>query len=132
VAVRSECSYAARSAPRGRARSDAGGGTLLIVVITPAPKMGLRGMTAMSIRTNGSDNNANHGSSQIWAIFRSAAGLSVDKDDLKRHSDLMHQKLYDLFTISQATARAQRARHRRTVGPPNHQGPAGEHPVQET
>lgn len=46
------------------------------------------------------------GVARFERFFRSAAGLSVDKDDLKRYSDFMHQKLYDLLTISQATARA--------------------------
>jgi hypothetical protein len=46
------------------------------------------------------------GVAKFQRFFRSAAGLSVDKDDLKRYSDFMHQKLYDLLTISQATARA--------------------------
>jgi hypothetical protein len=46
------------------------------------------------------------GVAKFERFFRSAAGLSVDKDDLKRYSDFMNQKLYDLLTISQATARA--------------------------
>ena len=39
-------------------------------------------------------------------FFRSAAGLDVDKDDLKRYNDFVHHKLYDLLIMGQATARA--------------------------
>jgi Domain of unknown function (DUF1931) len=39
-------------------------------------------------------------------FFRTAASLDVDKDDLKRYSDFVNQKLYDLLLIGQATARA--------------------------
>jgi hypothetical protein len=46
------------------------------------------------------------GVAKFERFFRSAAGLSVDKDDLRRYSDFTHQKLYDLLTIGQATARA--------------------------
>jgi hypothetical protein len=39
-------------------------------------------------------------------FFRVAAGLDVDKDDIKRHSDFVSGKLYDLILIGQATAKA--------------------------
>jgi hypothetical protein len=39
-------------------------------------------------------------------FFRAAAGLNVDKDDLKRYNDFIHHKLYDLLIMAQATARA--------------------------
>ena len=39
-------------------------------------------------------------------FFRTAASLDVDKDDLKRYSDFVNQKLYDMLIIGQATARA--------------------------
>ncbi|MCF3960110.1 DUF1931 family protein [Streptomyces fuscigenes] len=39
-------------------------------------------------------------------FFRTAAGLDVDKNDLKRYSDFVDAKLYDLLTIAQATAKA--------------------------
>jgi hypothetical protein len=39
-------------------------------------------------------------------FFRVAAGLDVDKDDIKRHSDFVNGKLYDLLLIGQATAKA--------------------------
>jgi hypothetical protein len=39
-------------------------------------------------------------------FFRVAAGLDVDKDDIKRHSDFVSGKLYDLLLIGQATAKA--------------------------
>ena len=39
-------------------------------------------------------------------FFRIAASLDVDKDDLKRFSDFVSTKLYDLLVIAQGTARA--------------------------
>jgi hypothetical protein len=39
-------------------------------------------------------------------FFRAAAGLDVDKDDLKRYSDFVSDKLHDLLVIGQGTARA--------------------------
>ena len=39
-------------------------------------------------------------------FFRLAAGLDVDKDDLKRFSDFIGEKLYDLLVIAQANAKA--------------------------
>lgn len=39
-------------------------------------------------------------------FFRLAAGLDVDKNDLKRYGDLIGEKLYDLLVSAQATARA--------------------------
>jgi hypothetical protein len=39
-------------------------------------------------------------------FFRRAAGLDVDKSDLKRYSDFINQKIYDLLLRGEATARA--------------------------
>jgi hypothetical protein len=39
-------------------------------------------------------------------FFRLAAGLDVDRDDLKRFSDFVSEKLYDLLVIAQASAKA--------------------------
>ena len=39
-------------------------------------------------------------------FFRVAAGLDVDKSDLKRYSDFVNQKIYDLLLRGQATAKA--------------------------
>jgi hypothetical protein len=39
-------------------------------------------------------------------FFRAAAGLDVDKSDLKRYSDFVHDEIYDLLIIGQATAKA--------------------------
>jgi hypothetical protein len=39
-------------------------------------------------------------------FFRSAAGLDVDKADLKRYSDFVHRKTYDLLLMAQAKAKA--------------------------
>ena len=38
--------------------------------------------------------------------FRSAAGLEVDKSDLKRYSDFVNDKIYDLLLRAQAAAKA--------------------------
>jgi hypothetical protein len=39
-------------------------------------------------------------------FFRSAAEVNVDKDDLKRYSDFVNHKLYDLLLLAEATAKA--------------------------
>ena len=39
-------------------------------------------------------------------FFRLAAGLDVDKSDLKRYSDFVNDKLYDLLLRAQAAAKA--------------------------
>jgi hypothetical protein len=39
-------------------------------------------------------------------FFRTAAGLHVDKDDLKRYSDFLNRKVYDLVLMAEATAEA--------------------------
>ena len=39
-------------------------------------------------------------------FFRVAAGLDVDKEDLRRHGDFVNRKLYDLLLIGQAAAKA--------------------------
>ena len=39
-------------------------------------------------------------------FFRIAAGLNVDKQDLKRYSDFINQKVYDLLLRAEATAKA--------------------------
>ncbi|RCG31108.1 DUF1931 family protein [Sphaerisporangium album] len=41
-------------------------------------------------------------------FFRAAAGLDVDKQDLKRYYDFLNQKVYDLLIIAQAAAKANR------------------------
>ena len=41
-------------------------------------------------------------------FFREAAGLDSDKADLKRYSDFIGQKLYDLLLMAEATAKANR------------------------
>jgi hypothetical protein len=52
------------------------------------------------------------GATQVFGVarferfFRLAAGLDVDKNDLRRYSDFVHRKLYDLLLIGQATAAA--------------------------
>ena len=39
-------------------------------------------------------------------FFRAAAGLDVDKNDLKRYTDFVNDKIYDLLIMGQATAKA--------------------------
>jgi hypothetical protein len=39
-------------------------------------------------------------------FFRLAASLDVDKDDLRRYSDFIHQKTYDLLLRAEANAKA--------------------------
>src|SRR3982074_2329891 len=39
-------------------------------------------------------------------FFRIAAGLDVDKQDIKRYSDFINQKIYDLLLRAQAAAKA--------------------------
>jgi hypothetical protein len=39
-------------------------------------------------------------------FFRIAAGLDVDKQDLKRYSDFINQKIYDLLLRAEAAAKA--------------------------
>jgi hypothetical protein len=43
---------------------------------------------------------------QFERFFRLAAGLDVDKEDLKRYSEFVGEKLYDLLVIAQASAKA--------------------------
>lgn len=46
------------------------------------------------------------GVARLERFFRLAAELDVDKDDLKRFSDFVERKLYDLLVMGQATASA--------------------------
>jgi hypothetical protein len=46
------------------------------------------------------------GVSKFQRFFRVAAGLNVDKDDLKRYSDFIDQKIDDLLVVAQASAKA--------------------------
>ncbi len=43
---------------------------------------------------------------QFERLFREAAGIDVDKDDLRRLDDFVNQKLYDLLLRGQANAKA--------------------------
>ena len=54
------------------------------------------------------------GVARFERFFRRAASLDVDKTDLKRYSDFVNQKVYDLLVRSEATARAN---GRRTIEP---------------
>ena len=43
--------------------------------------------------------------SKIERFFRAAASLDIDKSDVKRFQDFVHQKIYDLLLMGQATAK---------------------------
>jgi hypothetical protein len=46
------------------------------------------------------------GVTRFERFFRAAAGLDVDRNDVKRYQDFVHGKLYDLLIIGQAVAKA--------------------------
>jgi hypothetical protein len=46
------------------------------------------------------------GVAKFERFFRLAAGLDVDKTDLKRFNDFINRKLYDLLTRAEAAAKA--------------------------
>jgi Domain of unknown function (DUF1931) len=46
------------------------------------------------------------GTTKFERFFRVAASLDVDKQDLKRYSDFVNHKIYDLLIRGQATAKA--------------------------
>ena len=46
------------------------------------------------------------GIAKFERFFRSAAGLHVDKNDLKRYSDFVNEAIYRFLLIAQTTARA--------------------------
>jgi len=46
------------------------------------------------------------GVAKFERFFRVAAGLDVDKQDLKRYSDFVNHKIYDLLIRGEATAKA--------------------------
>jgi hypothetical protein len=43
---------------------------------------------------------------RLERLYRSAAGLDVDKSDLKRHRDFLHHKIADLLLRGEANAKA--------------------------
>jgi hypothetical protein len=46
------------------------------------------------------------GVAKFERFFRAAAGLDVDKADLKRYSDFVNHQIYDLLLRGQAAAKA--------------------------
>jgi hypothetical protein len=46
------------------------------------------------------------GVARFERFFRGAAGLDIDKQDLKRYSDFINHKVYDLLIRGEAAARA--------------------------
>jgi hypothetical protein len=46
------------------------------------------------------------GVAKFERFFRAAAGIDVDKNDLKRYNDFIDQKIYDLLIVAEAAAKA--------------------------
>jgi hypothetical protein len=46
--------------------------------------------------------------SRFEHFFRAAAGLDVDKADLKRYSDFVNRKLYDMLIVAEVAAKSNR------------------------
>ncbi|MEU7829259.1 MULTISPECIES: DUF1931 family protein [unclassified Nonomuraea] len=46
--------------------------------------------------------------SRFERFFRAAAGLNVDKNDLKRFNDFVNSKLYDMLVVAEAAAKENR------------------------
>ncbi|MEU7744310.1 DUF1931 family protein [Nonomuraea sp. NPDC049158] len=46
--------------------------------------------------------------SRFERFFRAAAGLNVDKNDLKRFNDFVNRKLYDMLVVAEAAAKENR------------------------
>lgn len=46
--------------------------------------------------------------SRFEHFFRAAAGLDVDKADLKRYNDFVNRKLYDMLIVAEAAAKSNR------------------------
>lgn len=46
------------------------------------------------------------GIARFERLFRLAAGLDVDKEDLRRHDEFVHRKIHDLLLLAQAKAKA--------------------------
>ena len=46
------------------------------------------------------------GAARFERFFRMAASLDVDKSDLKRYDEFLDRKIYDLFVVAKATAKA--------------------------
>jgi hypothetical protein len=71
-------------------------------------KIALEGSKAMTTAVQSSKTPTTHVMSvtRFERFFRIAAGLNVDKQDLKRYSDFINQKVYDLLLRAEATAKA--------------------------
>jgi hypothetical protein len=46
------------------------------------------------------------GTHQIEHFFRTAAGLEIDKEDIRRYYDFVDKKVFDLLLVAQHTAKA--------------------------
>ena len=45
------------------------------------------------------------GATKFVRFFRTAAGLDVDKNDVKRFRDVVHRKLYDMILMGEINDR---------------------------
>jgi hypothetical protein len=70
--------------------------------------IGPRDSEAMIAAVQSNTTSASHAMSvaKFERFFWIAAGLDVDKQDLKRYSDFINQKIYDLLLRGQAAAKA--------------------------
>jgi hypothetical protein len=70
--------------------------------------IGPRDSEAMIAAVQSNTTSTSHAMSvaKFERFFRIAAGLDVDKQDLKRYSDFINQKIYDLLLRGQAAAKA--------------------------
>ena len=71
----------------------------------PLPELHPRAMIA-AVQSNKSPTTHVMSVARFERFFRIAAGLNVDKQDLKRYSDFINQKVYDLLLRAEATAKA--------------------------
>jgi len=60
----------------------------------------------LGITPLGGSGDARHGLTKFEHFFRAAAGVDVDRDDIKRYLDFVNDALYDLLLIGQGTAKA--------------------------
>jgi hypothetical protein len=72
------------------------------------PKQPTKGDPVVMIAAAQSDKASSHvmGIAKFERFFRMAAGLDVDKQDLKRYSEFVNHKVYDLLLRAQALAKA--------------------------
>jgi hypothetical protein len=68
------------------------------------------------------------GISRFERLFRVAAGLDIDKSDIKRHEDFVNRKIYDLLICAEETARLNGRDDRAAADPRLHRKTAAARP----